>query len=91
MYIKTKRLLLSIFSSINIFAIKGNAAISCIENKNAQSTSDAYLCEIKTPGKKSQLGYLDKNIYDDLKKSGKIQNRFSTEGSETGSKTTNGT
>ncbi len=92
MFKKMSQILITLFSSLNFLSLKSNAAdaVVCIENQFSQSDSDKYLCQIPTKSTKSKLGYLDKNIYDALKKSKKIIVRPTTEGSETGSKTTNG-
>ncbi len=88
---KMSQILISLFSSVSFFSLKGNTveAIICVENQTSQSESDKYVCRIPIKSKKSKLGYLDKNVYEALKNNNKIIVRPTTEGSETGSKTTN--
>ena len=87
---KTKQIFLSILSSINLFSLKSNASLACSENKNTQSDSDKYICEVITKASEKKLSYMDKNIYNYLKLNKQIVDRISTAASETGSKTTTG-
>lgn len=79
--------LLSTISILSIFSEQSLAQLICWPNQSPLSSSDKFICSLQrntSPEKK--LIYIESDLYSHLKEKGLIQDRFTSTGSETGTR-----